>query len=208
MNECLWNTLKWNWEQGFKENQGFVQKDFKPFHQLNLFKLSCPVKWLENCMESVNFFRPCLPASSAVPIRIRPMWRSVPPLQRIFDLLQIISYVCHVHKPSIIYCKDLPFWVKLSSRCGRFATLPGETCQCWAENYQGLDRFCLVYLHRNSPEFPVRTWRKTNASRSTIRRKWTCPRQLIDLLIWCRWIKNRTWRIKNTSCFEIHGNPW
>lgn len=85
----------------------------------------------------------------------------------------------------------------------------GETCQCRAENYQGLDLGpWRVNWNRFAPEKTLRTWRKTNASRSTIRRKWICPRQLREIRWFLKgWIKNRTSenQTRITSCCEIHG---
>lgn len=196
------------------------------FHRVNLFKPSYPVEWLDLCMESVNLFRPCLPASSAVPIRIRPLWSigsvenpsSAVPLSA--ESSQIVANhrfslpsgqsIHHLLQRSLdtLFFKKVKFLQ--NSRCGVFSpTLWGETCQCRAENYQGLDLGpWRVNWNRFAPEKTVRTWRKTNASRSTIRRKWICPRQLREI----RWffkggIKNRTSenQTKITSFCEIHG---
>lgn len=105
-------------------------------------------------MESVNLFRPCLPASSAVPIRIRPLWsiRSVEnpssTVQNLRKSLQIIGFSLPSGQGHpIIYCKGhlIPFFSKRWS-FSKFQmwwffplTLWGETCQCRAKNYQGLD---------------------------------------------------------------------
>lgn len=146
------------------------------FHRVNLFKLSYPVEWLDFCMESVNLFRPCLPASSAVPIQIRPMWRigSVGnPWNHRFSFAICTASIILLERPDIFKWSFKP-----PGNVVFFTNPWGETCQCWAENYQGLELGELTLLDTDdTPEKSLRTWRKTNASRSTIRRKWICPRQ-------------------------------
>lgn len=133
INECLWNTLKrneqkccqcMNLEHGFNENQGFIQKDLK-VHFTEWTFSSLPIQWNDLtfawnqwiCSGHVFRLLPRYqygsgPCGLSEVLRIHQAQCHL--VQNLRKSLQIIGFLCHLAKASIIYCKGhlIPFFLK------------------------------------------------------------------------------------------------